>query len=323
MNLRSSLIFTACTTTAFVFNEEFEERLVYNTREMWAPIIDPIGEPMLKAANKTYRPAVIVHGMGDSGTNPGMKSLCNTVSAKYPGIFTLCSTTADGAASITTKMDQQLEDLHNEILSHPELSQGFNAVGLSQGNFLIEAYVALVNDPPVHNFVSICGPLEGEATCPDNLAFKLICPLWKLDPYGAPLAFSGYWKGTKDRDEYVKKSQFLAKVLNELDTKNETVTNNFKSLNSLLMIEATKDTMIEPKDSEQHGMWQWGTAGSKAPIVSMRDSDGYQGDWIGLQTLDKAGKIKNSSFVGQHIRFTSEYWNDVVLPELGNYLEDK
>ena len=55
-----------------------------------------------------------------------------------------------------------------------------------------QAYVALVNDPPVHNFVSICGPLEGEATCPDNIMFDLICPIWKLDPYGAGLAFSGY-----------------------------------------------------------------------------------------------------------------------------------
>ena len=66
------------------------------------------------------------------------------------------------------------------------------------------AYIALVNDPPVYNFVSICGPLEGEATCPDNLAFDLICPIWKLDPYGADLAFSGYWKNTKDKETYVR-----------------------------------------------------------------------------------------------------------------------
>lgn len=49
----------------------------------------------------------------------------------------------------------------------------------------------------------------------------------------------------------------------------------------------------------------------------MRDSEGYQGDWIGLQTLDKAGKITESSFDGEHIRFTSEYWDETVLPYLG------
>ena len=49
--------------------------------------------------------------MGDSGTNPGMKSICATVPNKYPGQFVLCSTTADGTKSIFTPMDKQLEQL--------------------------------------------------------------------------------------------------------------------------------------------------------------------------------------------------------------------
>ena len=72
------------------------------------------------------------------GTNPGMKSICKTVGEKYPGIFTLCSTTADGVESITMKMSKQVEAFTTELRSHPELSKGFNAVGLSQGNFLLE-----------------------------------------------------------------------------------------------------------------------------------------------------------------------------------------
>ena len=75
---------------------------------------------------------------------------------------------------------------------------------MSPKTYVYTAYIALVNDPPVHNFVSICGPLEGEATCPANIAFDLICPIWKLDPYGADLAFSGYWKNTKDKETYVR-----------------------------------------------------------------------------------------------------------------------
>jgi len=299
---------------------EYQTRAVENTRAYWAPVIESVGTAHQKDVDATYRPAVIVHGMGDSGTNPGMKSICATVGKKYPGIFTLCSTTADGTASIFNTMQKQLADFTAEVRSHPELSQGFNAVGLSQGNHIINAYVALVNDPPVYNFVSICGPLEGEATCPKNIAFDLICPIWKLDPYGASIAFSGYWKGTADKATYLAKSNMLADVLNERETKNQTVAENFKNLNSLMMIEATEDTMIVPKESEQHGMWTWGTSGSKAPITGIRDSEGYQGDWIGLKTLDNAGKLHNSSFVGEHIRFTDAYWDATVLPYLGNYL---
>ena len=133
---------------------------------------------------------------------------------------------------------------------------------MSPKTYVHTAYIALVNDPPVHNFVSICGPLEGEATCPANIAFDLICPIWKLDPYGADLAFSGYWKNTKDKETYVrlcriaqlglpvpltsfnglqlKKSTMLADVLNEKAEKNSTTAQNFKNLNALMMIMATE-----------------------------------------------------------------------------------
>ena len=302
------------------WSKDQQAQLLANTKIYHMHEVSSVSEPIPAPAGETYRPTVVAHGMGDSGTNPGMKSLCKTVSDKYPGAFVLCSTTADSGKSISMTFDKQLADFQAEIASHPELKNGFNAVGLSQGNFLLEAYIALVNDPPVYNFVSICGPLQGEATCPSNIAFDLICPVWKLDPYGAPLAFSSYWKGTKDKDTYLAKSRMLADVLNEKDTKNATVANNFKALNSMMMIEATEDTMIEPKESEQYGMWDWGTSGKKAPIVALRDSEGYKGDFIGLQTLDKAGKLHSSQFVGEHIRFNNSYWDSVVLPYFNNYL---
>lgn len=304
-----------------VSDPAIQAKMVQNTEHIWAPMIELVSEPALKATEQSYRPAVIVHGMGDSGTNAGMKSICATVPKKYPGAFVLCSTTADGVSSITTRMPKQLEDFTAEVRSHPELAKGFNAVGLSQGNYLIEAYVALVNDPPVYNFVSICGPLQGEASCPKNIAFDLVCPIWKLDPYGAPLAFSGYWKNTKDKAGFKTKSPLLADVLNARDQKNATVAENFKSLNSLMLIEATEDTIIVPKESEQFGMWQWGTSGKGSPIMSLQDSEGYKGDWMGLKTLNEAGKLHNSSFEGEHIRFSSEYWDTTVLPYLNNYLD--
>eukprot|EP00656_Telonema_subtile_P011409 TRINITY_DN1564_c0_g1_i1.p1 TRINITY_DN1564_c0_g1~~TRINITY_DN1564_c0_g1_i1.p1 ORF type:complete len:353 (-),score=98.16 TRINITY_DN1564_c0_g1_i1:341-1399(-) len=287
--------------------------LLVNDPAYHAPIIESLaGE--VQTITDGGLPAVIVHGMGDSGTNPGMKSICATVGKKYPGKFTLCSTTAEGVASITTSMPKQLEAFTAEVRSHPELKDGFNAVGLSQGNVLIEGYIALVNDPPVKSFVSICGPLQGEGTCPDNIAFKLVCPLWKIAPYGSGLAFAGYWKDISNKDKYLSKSTYLAQVLNEGATKNATIADNFKALNNLVLIEATEDTMIVPKESEQHGFWAWG--GDKKSIVAMEDSDGYKGDWIGLKTLDTAKKISKSSFVGEHIRFNSSYWDGYVLPFL-------
>jgi hypothetical protein len=99
-----------------------------------APILGSVAAPAWDAAaprDSANLPAVIVHGMGDAGTNPGMKSICKTVGEKYPGTFTLCSTTADGAFSITDSMPSQVEKFTAEVRSHPELAHGFNAVGLS------------------------------------------------------------------------------------------------------------------------------------------------------------------------------------------------
>ena len=45
---------------------------------------------------------------------------------------------------------RRIKQFTAEVRSHPELKQGFNAVGLSQGNTLVQAYIALVNDPPVY-----------------------------------------------------------------------------------------------------------------------------------------------------------------------------
>lgn len=110
--------------------------MLVNNPEYHAPVIQSVGEPAWDATTTAAvgtgnLPAVIVHGMGDAGTNPGMKSICKTVGEKYPGTYTLCSTTADGLFSITDSMPSQVEKFTAEVRSHPELANGFNAVGLS------------------------------------------------------------------------------------------------------------------------------------------------------------------------------------------------
>ena len=74
----------------------------------------------------------------------------------------------------------------------------------------------------------------------------------------------------------MEKSTFLADVLNERDTKNTTHADNFKNLNALVLIEATKDSIIVPRESEQHGFWAWGGPKKPTDIVAMRDSEGYK-----------------------------------------------
>ena len=49
----------------------------------------PAEKSRLKATD--YVPVVFLHGMGDSGRNSGMKSICKSASDKFPGMHSVCS----------------------------------------------------------------------------------------------------------------------------------------------------------------------------------------------------------------------------------------
>jgi palmitoyl-protein thioesterase len=118
------------------------------------------------------------------------------------------------------------------VQSDPKLANGFSAVGLSQGNLVIRGYVEKYNNPPVKTFVSICGPHSGVGACPTLLG-EIVCPIWKLAPYSAHLAFSGYWKDVTNEKEYEAKSAWLADMENARDTKNATYKANMVALDKV------------------------------------------------------------------------------------------
>ena len=222
-------------------------------------------------------------------------------------------------SSITTKLDKQLEEFTAEVRADPLLKGGFSAVGLSQGNLVLRAYIERVNDPPVHQFISVCGPNNGVGTCPDNLAFKSVCPLWRLAKYSAPISFADYWKDAANEQQYLDKSRFLADLNNERQTKNATYARNMRGLKKLVLVEALNDTMVIPHESESFGFWQWGQSahGRHKLVVPMRETEGYKGDWIGLKSLDTSGRLKHHVYVGDHLRFSNDFWEKTVLPYLG------
>eukprot|EP01048_Picozoa_sp_COSAG05_P025522 COSAG05_NODE_6529_length_943_cov_0.727488_1_plen_139_part_10 len=100
-----------------------------------APIVGLEGNASRRQGS--FVPVVFLHGMGDSGKNSGMKSLCKTASDKYPGMHSVCSNVANGMSSITTELHKQVQEFAAEVRADPKLAQGFTAVGLSQGNLVL------------------------------------------------------------------------------------------------------------------------------------------------------------------------------------------
>jgi palmitoyl-protein thioesterase len=63
-------------------------------------------------------------------------------------------------------MWKEVENFAKFVRADEKLKDGFNAVGLSQGNLIIRGYIEKYNDPKVFNFVSIHGPMLGVAGFP-------------------------------------------------------------------------------------------------------------------------------------------------------------
>ena len=146
--------------------------------------ISPIPTTIAAAAaavsdGSALTPVVFLHGMGDSGSNPGMQSLCETATNVYPGLYVVCSNVANGLASITTPLAEQVDEFANYVKQDERLAGGFHAVGLSQGGLVLRGYVEQYNDPPVHHLISVCSPHAGIGSCPSSPLYKMVCPLWK------------------------------------------------------------------------------------------------------------------------------------------------
>jgi len=274
------------------------------------------------APRTTYRPVVLMHGLGDAGSNPGMQSLAQSVMAKYPGSYAVAVNVANGLDSFITPVQDQVDQFAKTVKADPKLANGFNVVGLSQGGLIVRAYVQQYNDPPVYNLVSICGVQNGVFNCPLEVQIiPFVCSLFETNPYhffdfvGIHLSFEDYFKDPANETAYLLGNDFLPLVNNEGATKNPLYKSRMTTLNKLALIEATEDTVVYPYESEQFGGYVWGT---KDQVFNFNTSDTYQQDWIGLRTLDAQGKVDLGSFVGGHIQFTQAYWNAVILPYFDN-----
>jgi len=163
----------------------------------------------------------------------------------------------------------------------------------------------------VHNFVSWAGPNDGVYGVPD---FNALCPdadcPWLANAFDAllssgaspllqkTLTFAAYWKDPLNMSTYRSSNLFLADINNERAAKNATYKANLASLNHLALAHATKDLIVVPSRSEWFEFFPSGT--SKRPLTKWNEGPAYTEDWIGLRTLDEAGKLTHWQVACSH-----------------------
>jgi len=116
-----------------------------------------------------------------------------------------------------------------------------------------------------------------------------------------------------DVKAYLAGNIFLPDINNALPTKNQTYKNNILKLSNFVMVRFTEDTMVQPIESEWFGYY---TPGQDKDVQTLQQTPLYQEDWLGLQVLDKQGKLAFLSVVGEHLQFSTKWFNDTIVPYL-------
>jgi len=275
--------------------------------------------PFRVNANATV-PLVVAHGMGDSCFNPGMKSITKAA-GNHLGVYATCIPTADSHLMDTIdgflkNMDKSVEFFAKKVKADPKLANGFDAFGLSQGNNVIRGYITKYNDPPVRNFLSICGINAGVGAFPSCSpqipvvgtvckALTEVLGALAYNPISQGILFQADYYRDPSRvnaSSYLKHSE-LAEWNNEA-TVNPTYKANWAKTEKFIWVKGLKDTVVWPREGEWWGAMSTEKGEEFKKVDEMKDTRWYTEDTFGLKTADEAGKNFFESFNGEHIRMT-------------------
>jgi len=263
-------------------------------------------------------PVVIWHGMGDSCCNPvSMGRIKEVIEGETNGYvlslkigYTVIDDTING---FLKPINKQVEMVCQQIAEDPQLQDGYHAIGFSQGGQFLRAVAQRCPNPPMKNLVTIAGQHQGVfgiPGCPGesmelcNIMRELLHIGAYVDLVQNTLVQAQYWHDPVHFDQYLEKSQFIADINNERPLKNETYKENLLKLENLVLVKNSDDTTVEPRETSH---FEFYAPGQDKEIVPLRESPIYLEDWIGLRTLDEAGKLSLLAIPGDHLQVSTDW----------------
>ncbi|KAF4521267.1 hypothetical protein B566_EDAN008470 [Ephemera danica] len=237
-----------------------------------------------------YKPVMLIHGI--LAYKDSMLFIANRIKEVHPGTEVYLTNRFIGYSSLAP-MWHQVEALGSDLMNisnaHPD---GVHLIGYSQGGLLSRAVLEKFPDHNVKTFVSLSSPQAGQYGT--NFLHLYFPNLWKKTAYeifyseiGQYTSVANYWNDPYHQQLYLKYSAFLAFANNDKSSNmSDIYRRGFEKLERLVLIGGPDDEVITPWQSSQFGYFD-----GNETVIEMKQRPIYQEDHIGLQTLDKSGRL--------------------------------
>lgn len=271
-------------------------------------------------------PIVMWHGMGDTCCFPfslgGFKKFLEAELGVYVKSLEIGnSIVTDYKSGYLIHPNKQVEDVCNQLNSDPQLANGYNALGFSQGGQFLRAIAQRCPTPRMNNLITLGGQHQGVFGLPDcpSISSKTCEYFRQLLNYAAYASWvqnylvqATYWHDPLNELAYKESSTFLADINNER-TINETYIDNLQKLNKFVMVKFTKDKIVQPIESQWFGYYK---PGQDRETQKLEESELFLKNRLGLQEMQTRNKLVFLECEGNHLQFTKDWFKRNIYPFL-------
>ncbi|KAK1922121.1 putative palmitoyl-protein thioesterase [Papiliotrema laurentii] len=266
------------------------------------------------------RPLVIWHGLGDTALSEGISGFIADIQDLYPGIFVHSvqiplngSPDDERKAGFWGNADIQGDDGCEQLSGIPELVDGFDAIGFSQGGLFLRYYAQYCNTPPIRNLITFGTPHYGISALipcptPPTLSCLLAARAARSGIYTSwaqtHLIQAAYFRDPARLDEFVESNTFIrdlnaeGKYLAGQRDERAAGGQGLKGIENLIAVMFDADRTVSPAQSAH--FWTYSTA-NKTVLVPLEEQRLYTEDWIGLRQLQDKGGLILEHCPGEHM----------------------
>ncbi|KAK4686219.1 palmitoyl-protein thioesterase, partial [Tremellales sp. Uapishka_1] len=288
------------------------------------------------------RPLVIWHGLGDTALSEGISSFIEDIKSVHPGIFVYSvkvplegSLDDEKKAGFWGNSEAQGTEGCEQLALIPELKDGFDAMGFSQGGLFLRNYAQFCNDPPIKNLMTVNTLLPFSAAAADPALYQFGTPhfgIASLIPCPTPpsltcllaaraarsgiysewaqthLVQATYFRDPARLEEFWEKNTFIRDLNAEgidglgpnpaSEGERENGGLGLGKLENLIAVTFDADRTVSPALSAHFATY---SPENKTLLIELKDQPLYKEDWIGLRALDEKGRLQLEHCPGEHM----------------------